>query len=134
VAQAGAAGGAPDVPLGHVDQSWVARLDAARSKEARLIEVTNKIKELRDQAATKHPEAVTQVEGEPAPSLKMALLPDEVRDPIRHEEETYAVVRGQLIAVMWCANLRPVQDNSPVTCVGDALKLAGLEASEAPPA
>ena|GEM_PF-6584805 len=131
---AGTGGGAKDVPEGHQDQGWMERVNAARSKEARLTEVEATITKLREEAAAAHPDAMTQADGEAAPTLKLDALPPEVRNQILHQEGTYNVVRGQLIACMWCSNLQPPQKGSQVQTVDDSLKAAGLEKLASKPA
>lgn len=119
-------GGAPDVPEGHSDRTWMERLQAARAREARMRELSATIKSLREKAKAQHPEAWTQDEGEVAPSLKLGKLPPEVRDEIQMQEQTHGVLRGQMIAVCWAANIKPPQEDGDITTIDQALIAAGL--------
>lgn len=119
-------GGAPDVPEGHADRTWLERLNAARARETRMKEVTAELEKLRTKAQKDHPDAFTQDDGESEASLKLDLLPKEIREQIQVEENTYNVVRGQMIACCWTCNLKPPQEDSDITTIDQSLESAGL--------
>jgi len=116
-------GGASDVPAGFEDRGWLDRLNAARSKEVRLKGVDAKVLELKAAAQTAHPGAL--VNGE----LDLEKLPDAAGNEIRIEENTFNVVRGQLIAMLWSCNLEAsiASQAAPGTAVDECLRVAGLE-------
>lgn len=120
------AGGAPDVPEGHADRTWTERLSAARVRETRMKEVMATVEKLRAKAQQEHPAAFTQEEGEVEGSLKLDALPKSIREDIQVEENTYNVVRGQMIACCWACNLRPPQEDSDITTIEQSLISAGL--------
>lgn len=125
-------GGAPDVPEGHADRTWLERLNAARAREKRMKEVTASLEELRAKAQKDHPDAFSEDEGESEASLKLDKLPKEVREEIQGQENTYNVVRGQMIACCWTCNLKPPQDDSDITTIDQSLESAGLGRLAAP--
>lgn len=106
------------------DRPWEARLDAARSKEARLETTNQKLAELRAKATKEHPDAVDP-DGKVNVDKLLAANPT-LANELRNEENTYNVVRGQLIAMLWSCNL-PV--NEPT--IDAALAAKGVAAQPA---
>lgn len=105
------AGGSPaNIPPGlDEDRAWDERLKAARSKEVRLTATQAKLDELHAKAKAEHPDAV-----DPDGKVnldKLAVVNLGLAGELRNETNTFNVVRGQKIAMLWACNL-PVNEET----------------------
>lgn len=114
----------PTLPTGHNDRSWKDRFNAAKSKEDRRNATDASLKVLYERVKTEHPalvkDGVVDFEG-----LRTAAKP--LHDQIKKEEQDLAIVRAQMIAMLWGCGL-------PIDCpsIQAAVEKAGIKLPAAP--
>jgi len=97
-----------DVPEGHTDRPWSARLAAARAKQTSLAEAQTIVTE-RQAEVDEHEQAEEEV-------------PEPLLDALLAAEEDVKLFRAQLVATRWCLGLDP----EPSMTLDQALESANL--------